>query len=193
MPVYKYQKAVHVLNFFAKKEPNGIINKMKALKLVWLSDRYHLRRYGRPILFDSYVAMKYGPVASGAKDLIEGTTFLSNEELEYRSRFLQSVGHYYYRSVGQIDLDCFSKTDQTAMDIVYDSYGGNGQFELSELSHAFPEWNRFEAMLKRNPSFEMDQGDFFENPDKNFPLFDEEKELLELNKAIFKENRSISG
>ena len=64
------EKATQALNFFARQEGASIV-KMKALKLVFFADRYHLRRYGRPVVRDKYKAMEYGPVASTAYDLIE--------------------------------------------------------------------------------------------------------------------------
>src|SRR5882724_2767190 len=65
---FSHRKATQALNFFARKA-GGRINKMKALKLVYFADRYHLRKYGRPVVGDEYLAMNYGPVASGTKDL----------------------------------------------------------------------------------------------------------------------------
>ena len=60
-----YKKATQALNFFALKK-DGKINKMKAIKLIYLADRLHLRKYGRPIVGDIYWAMKLGPVGSRA-------------------------------------------------------------------------------------------------------------------------------
>lgn len=193
MPRFKFQKAVQVINFFAQKEPNGTINKMKALKLIWLSDRCHLRQYGRPILNDSYVAMKYGPVASGSRDLLEGSSWLQDQEAEYRSRFIQNVGPYDIRSRGLIDSDYFSETDELVMDAVHSAYAGNGQFELSDISHMFPEWNKFEQLLKSAPCFPMSMEDFFINPVKPFPLFNESALKLKLNKDKFAENRGSNS
>jgi hypothetical protein len=53
---------------------------MKALKLIFLADRYHLCRYGRLITNDSYVAMKHGPVPSATRDIVESNDYLD----EYR-------------------------------------------------------------------------------------------------------------
>ena len=67
---FAHRKATQALNFFALSA-SGRMNKLKALKLVFFADRYHLRLYGRPITNDRYLAMKYGPVASSCKDLAE--------------------------------------------------------------------------------------------------------------------------
>src|ERR1700683_762715 len=47
------RKATQALNYFACLSASGApfaeINKMKALKLLFFADRYHLRKYGRPV------------------------------------------------------------------------------------------------------------------------------------------------
>ena len=93
---FDYQKATQSLTFFAEKE-GGRIHKMKALKLVYLADRYHLRKYGRPITNDEYFAMPYGPVASGVKDIIEMSDFLGAEE-----KFMK--GEHYFPCFGVLKI-----------------------------------------------------------------------------------------
>ena len=58
---FSHRKATQALNFFAR-QGGGSINKMKALKLVYFADRSHLRRYGRPVVGDEYLAMNFSPV-----------------------------------------------------------------------------------------------------------------------------------
>ncbi|MCB1234479.1 MAG: SocA family protein, partial [Verrucomicrobiae bacterium] len=103
---FAHRKATQALNFFARKE-TGRINKLKALKLVFFADRCHLRRYGRPITNDRYLAMNYGPVASSCKDLAEMSEFLGSEERAYAEQYLAPDRHDYL-SVGEIDEREFS-------------------------------------------------------------------------------------
>ena len=48
----------------------GPTDKIKLVKLVYLSDKYHLLKYARTITNDSYFAMKLGPVGSTLKDIL---------------------------------------------------------------------------------------------------------------------------
>lgn len=41
------------------------------VKTLFVADTFHLTRYGRPITFDNYVAMKFGPVPSAAYDMLK--------------------------------------------------------------------------------------------------------------------------
>ena len=189
---FNYKKATQMLNFFAEKE-GGSINKMKSLKLLWLADRLHLRLYGRLMSNDTYVAMKFGPVASNTKDIAENSDFCSEEEREYSSRYIMLSGanNHFIRSMDGADAKVFSKTDMTVLENIYQAFGAKTQFELSEISHVYPEWKRWESQLQNKGAsrFPMDILDFFENPDSNnHPLFEEDEEGIFLAKALFTEN-----
>lgn len=190
---FNYKKAVQALNFFAISS-GGKINKMKALKLIWLSDRLHLRLYGRPILNDTYFALNYGPVASNTKDLAEDTSFLSEEEKDYRNEFITNIDNYYYASLKSVDKKNFSKSDLDAMALIYNEFGEFDKFALSEESHKYPEWKKFEGLLasKSASRFEMDYEDFFSSYTKGEnPIFDNDLEFLEESRGVFQENSHI--
>lgn len=191
---FDYKKAVQVLNFFALKE-GGSINKMKALKLIWFSDRAHLRKYGRPILSDRYYAMKLGPVPSSTKDLTnESDPFSAPQEIDYRNEFLSAKTKRILKSNKQIDEDFFSETDLEILENIYKEFGKYDKFKLAELSHDYPEWERFEKAIKAKQSFrfEMNYLDFFKNPEQNkqdfFSVADDD---LELSRSIFEENQAM--
>ena len=112
---FSHRKATQALNFFARKA-GGRINKMKALKLVYFADRYHLRKYGRPVVGDEYLAMNYGPVASGTKDLAEMSDFLGTEEARYAKRFIEpSETGIRFTSLANVDEKVFSASDREAL------------------------------------------------------------------------------
>ena len=191
---FNYKKAVSSLAFFAQKE-RGVINKMKAFKLIWLSDRLHLRQYGRPILNDVYFALPKGPVPSSTKDLADDSNYLVESEKELRDQVLENVGRYNVAVKNDFPKNVFSESDLKVMELVYENFGNLDEFTLSELSHQYPEWQKFETSLQIGHSsrFEMSYSDFFGNNNNAHPLFDQDDELLELNKEVFLENQSISN
>jgi len=187
---FNYKKAVQALNFFAIKG-GGEINKMKALKLIWLSDRLHIRKFGRPILNDTYFALNYGPVASNTKDLAENTDFLTSEEKEYRNHYIENTSHYNYISKSSLDQFVFSSSDLEVMQAIYEKFAHLSEFKLSEISHLYPEWKKFESYLnsKTSSRFEMNYEDFFENTDNDYNnFFNDTEESLNLSKEVFLEN-----
>jgi len=191
---FNHKKAIQALNFFAVKE-NGTINKMKAIKLIWLSDRVHLRRYGRSITMDQYFALPYGPIPSNTKDFAEVNLFASDDEVIYRNQFINVIDKYKFQSINKVDNNVFSQTDISILENVYSEFGNFSEFELSELSHIYPEWKKHEAGLlnKTASRYQMNYLDFFENPTSgNNAIFDESEELKELAKGVYIENTALA-
>lgn len=147
---FSHRKATQALNFFALKAGRSI-NKMKALKLVYFADRFHLRKYGRPVVGDEYLAMTYGPVASGTKDLAEMSDFLGEEEARYAKKFIQpSESGLAYSSVNELDEKVFSESDREALEYSWQKFGRIDKYRLAKLTHLYPEWKRHEAKLESN-------------------------------------------
>jgi len=166
---FSHRKATQALNFFARKA-GGRINKMKALKLVYFSDRYHLRKYGRPVVGDEYLAMNYGPVASSTKDLAEMSDFLGEEEQRYAKRFIRPADSAItYESVHDLDKKVLSESDQEALTFAWSRFGRVDKFELSKLTHRYPDWKRHKAALQSNvvTRVPMNYRDFLDDPEGN--------------------------
>jgi len=176
---FDYRKATQALNLFALKEGSKI-NKMKALKLIFFADRYHLRKYGRLITNDTYVAMRNGPVASGTRDIIETTSYISSLQKDYANLYLTPSG-YNVKSRSSPDEKVFSDSDIEALEFAWKAFGHLRQFELAKITHKYPEWIAHKEELKHNSSVQMDLAEFLNDPDagvdKCFGLSDEDKEL----------------
>lgn len=168
---------------------------MKVIKLIWLADRYHLRKYGRPIVNDEYWAMSFGPVGSSVKDIAESSSFLADEERNYSQQFIKNVDNNTVRSAADIDLDVFSETDLEALSFIYENFGNFDQYELADLSHKYPEWKKFEDKLEINTRELMSYINFFDVAeeslyDKKFPI---SQEQADKSREIFKEDYEIAN
>jgi uncharacterized phage-associated protein len=183
MPLtFSFRKTTQGLNYFAR-QAGGRINKMKALKLLYFADRYHLRKFGRPVTNDEYFAMNFGPVASGGKDLAEGSDFRPNVEKAYAGQFLDPVNRYEVASLNDVEEKVFSESDREAMAFAWEMFGARNEFELADLTHVYPEWKRHEPALQGgvNSRVKMSYEDFLQDPPQGFdpchPLGDEERDL----------------
>ena len=163
---FDYKKATQALNFLAIKN-GGLINKMKVIKLVYLADRYHLRKYGRPITNDEYFAMSYGPVNSGVKDISEMSDFLGPREREYASEHITTSGSYDVQSIKDYERDVFSDSDLEALSFVWNHFGHYTEFELANITHQYPEWKRHEETLDEQSRVRMNYEDFLDDPPKH--------------------------
>jgi uncharacterized phage-associated protein len=154
-PPFNYKKATQALNYLACRSGSKI-NKMKALKLVYFADRYHLRKYGRLITNDTYFAMEHGPVASGVKDLAEFSVALDKHEASYAKQYIRPVSKYTYESIADVDRDVFSDSDIEALKFAFETFGQLDKFKLRDKTHLYPEWKKHEQSLQKLSRTEMD-------------------------------------
>lgn len=189
---YNFKKAVQALNYLAIKH-DGTLNKMKAIKLVWLADRLHLRKYGRSITGDEYYALPNGPVPSATRDVLESSNFLSDTASDYATEYISPIDKYNYKSILAANLNVFSKTDIEILETVVSKFGQLDHFALSDLSHLFPEWKKHESALNKRLSsrFQINQLDFFINIKEESGLFDDSEESLSISREIFNENSKL--
>lgn len=182
------RKIIQALAYVASKQPDKHIANIKAFKLLWLADRYHMRQYGRTVTGDTYFAMPKGVVPSDAKNILDGkATILKASECPLGN--VLETGHGSYTLVGEPNMKVFSKTDRDALDKVLALYNGMSANELSQLSHKFPEWKEYEPRLKDSDeknSHKIDMKLFFVNYDDGKGLFTDDKELLSLTENIYR-------
>jgi len=194
MPETSFKKATQALNLLAQKK-DGRINKMKAIKLIYLADRLHLRKYGRPIIGDIYWAMKLGPVGSCAKSIAE-LTEVPVEVLAYAKKYIKPVDakKQSFASIKDPDLSVFSKSDLECLEAVYARFSDKDQFELAELTHTFPEWAKFEReiMVKGKKRIKMSYDDFFTDSKTGDDFFAQKKSDLNQAKEYFDESRDVA-
>lgn len=191
----KDQKLVQVLAYLANKSEANSINKLKAIKLVWAADRYHMRKYGRLVSGDDYYALKYGPVASQLKNIAEEDSFLPESYVKYSKQYIHpDAEKLNIKASKSADNDFLSKTDVEALDFAWDNFSQYDGFELADLSHKYPEWKKFEKLIN---SGQISRGrisleDFFDEPVgiKADP-FKTDKEILNGAKEIFIQNFEV--
>lgn len=185
------RKIIQALAYIAYRMEDRTLSFMKAYKLLWLADRCHLRLNGRTITGDRYYALPKGMVPTDAKHLLDGDPTVMQTSAEYFEEWIRKTGDHCYKTVKEPDLTEFSKSDIDVLERVISLYGDKTARELSELSHKYPEWKRYEDMLsdkKEKNSFPIDMDLMFENSDEDTSLlFDQSPEVLAVTKEIYHE------
>jgi uncharacterized phage-associated protein len=137
------EKIVELLLYLAHKKPGA--DKYQAVKFLYLADREHFNRYGRPITFEQYYALSYGPVASNALDLLNGNINAFKAvgiadipfELEATSKTT-----YIKSPKREVNFDLFSKSDVKVFDEVLEQFGNFSFDELFKLTHDHDAYKR---------------------------------------------------
>lgn len=184
------KKIIQALAYMAYKEPDHKMDNIKAYKLLWLADRYHIRRTGRLVTGDSYFAMPKGPVPSDAKNLLERqSTHLSTDE-QYLKEYIKRLGDKY-EVVKVPNGKVFSISDREAMDLVYEIFGSMDADTLSAYSHEYPEWIAYKDMIEKEglkSSYRINMDLFFDNNDvDDRGLFADSDDALSLAKEVYHE------
>lgn len=153
----KYKQA-QIINFFASKEADCKINKMKVYKLTWLADKLHLLSHGNFFSGDDYCAMKYGIVPSSIRDLTNKSNICG----------VLSVIDYTITSEQPFDVDVFTDVELDSMEKVWSEFGGYSDFRLSNLSHKYEEYLMYKDAIERNGgSYWIPIEAFFKLPENN--------------------------
>lgn len=187
-----YEKITQMLNFFVRKNANSRIQKLKAIKLIWAADRYHLRKYGRLVSADEYVAMPFGPVASNAKNIADSDTmWLAEDILEKSNEYITpSDDRKVIFSHKDVDSKPFSKSDLEALEFAWKEFGGFDGFQIADISHDYPEWSKhrenFELGVQRRK--DIDPIDFFDDPTNLTHL---KKDPFVLDDEILKDSKEV--
>lgn len=193
---FDYKKATQAINYLTKKE-GGQIDKLKLIKLIYLADRYHLRRYGRPVFNDTYLAMRLGPVGSSVKDIAElSSDFLDDDERRYADQFIaRGVVKHTVVSVADVDPDVFSESELEALNFAYNEFGNQKGSVLVGVTHRYPEWSKFKSALESKEASRetMSYSDFFKNPSNGMEdKFALAGDILAASEELYEEDCKIS-
>jgi len=126
-------KAIEAILYVAGESPQQDIHTV--LKVLFFADKHHLTRYGRLITGDSYVAMRPGPVPSGAHDIVkyargDGRFFECAPAVE-----AFGIENDTIVPLREADTDYLSESDLECLGEAIEQYGHLPFGELERLSH----------------------------------------------------------
>ncbi|RYD77335.1 MAG: DUF4065 domain-containing protein [Verrucomicrobiaceae bacterium] len=141
---YDPRKAAQVIAYLILRSGGRSLNVLKAVKLVYLTDRESVRRFGFPVLDERRCSMPHGPVNSTTYSFINGEY---NVEGTGWADFLRDKENHNLAiadaSISDQDLDELSDADIACMDTVWEQFGHMNQWELRDWTHDprnVPEW-----------------------------------------------------
>ena len=144
---FDVEKFVNAMAYFVQKIDK--IDKLKAAKLLYFLDKYHVVNYARPVIGDCYHSLDYGPVPSMSldimNDVISGVPLrgpLPNKEMFEKYLRVDDKKSRYpnFVLVQEPDLDRFSESEIEALDNTIKEYGHRSGPKLIELTHKDPTW-----------------------------------------------------
>lgn len=107
------EKAISAVLYIIQ-QLNGKVNRHKLAKILYFADQKHMVLHGRPVIGDSYVAMKDGPVPSKVYDGIKAIDDDRYHFPLFRNN-LSSEKFWIYSDVSP-DMDELSRSDVKCLD-----------------------------------------------------------------------------
>jgi len=110
-------------------------NMYKVLKVMYFADKEHLRRYGRMIFGDRYIALQHGPVPWSAYRRVSNIRdglISANSKPEPLFRV---EGDHTIIPLQDVDLECFSESDLECLNNEIDICAPLSFGELKKRSH----------------------------------------------------------
>jgi len=184
--------------FFYIQKSTRTTSKLELIKYLFFADRINIRKHFSFISLDTYVALKYGPVASSSLDILNKSrdyiSNFSNIELKFLDK-IKKVNDYK-RIIDAVGNDLLSNNEKNSLDKAISLFQGK---PLVELSHDYPEWKRYKELFERRfiSSKPVVIDDFFCNPnmldspiikkyfDNKDPLYEDEEYLKEAKEFYF--------
>lgn len=116
----------------------GPVDKVKLTKLLYIAERNHFLRHGRPITGARQVAMDWGPVPSECLKVLDGELWPNADAaIPYLHVNDNSVSVRDKRPMQSLD-----ETERAVLDQVVESFGKAEKWELVDYTHKFDEYKR---------------------------------------------------
>ena len=157
--IFDEHKATQAAAYLLRRG-GGRMRYMKLIKLLYLADRTALIETGSPITGDRFVAMKLGPVLSRVLDLIKNPAPAA-ESIWQCSIACEGFDVVLVEDAG---VDQLSEYTEMVLGRIFDQYGQESEWSLSDLTHLLPEWtNPGTSVLPIDPADILRDGGYGED------------------------------
>ncbi len=135
-----------ILLYFYTYTDSRLLGKVKLMKLFYFLDFTHIKKYGVPVTFDTYVKLEHGPIPSTIKNLIDtadddiDNSFLSDTisiEMSEENKMHRIVGS---RKFNDKDSKLFSENELKILQEVCLRFGDKNTGYIEKASHEEAPW-----------------------------------------------------
>lgn len=159
--MFREDKATALAHVFLR-HGEGSLNDLKLMKLMYLAERKSLGLFTATITGSRFHSMRFGPVLSDAYEVMKGAVPASiwSETIRFQRYRDGATENTFEIKVPLEPSEYLSEAEIEIADEVWAEYGSRGKWNLVDLTHEFPEWDRRAEAL--NTSFELRLATIFE-------------------------------
>jgi len=132
--------------FFASNTDNRLLGKVKLMKLFYFADFGHVKEYGSPITWDTYMNLEHGPIPSGIKNLVDSVAEdIDNSVLADTIEIKKTEDNHLqrvvpFREFSEQDKRYFSESELSVMKNICTRFADKNAKEIEEASHKEATW-----------------------------------------------------
>jgi uncharacterized phage-associated protein len=138
---FRSRKGAQVAAFFAAKECP--IEKLKLIKLIYLSEREFVSEYGEPMLYDELFSLQHGPICFSCLNAIDGKT-----EEQIWGKYIKRDGSKNIlakKTFEREELDELSDAEFDILNSIWESFGFMTASQIRNYTHKnCPEYTEIE-------------------------------------------------
>lgn len=138
---FNSSKALESLAYVAHAKPG--LTPLYVAKIFFFAEKWHLNRYGRPIIGDTYIAMRMGPVPSTIKDFIDKKWNWVGKPDGFDEAVMLDDNRpltRLYPGERKLDFRLLSRTDMRCLDEAIEFCADKTPDELSDITHREQAW-----------------------------------------------------
>lgn len=128
---FRSRKAAQICAYYASQN-KGTIEKLKLIKLIYLTERKFLASYHHPMLYDEYYSLPHGPICSSTLNGIDGIIHkeLWNEYIARNGNIVVAV-----KVVCRDDLDEVSDAEMEVLGDVWHTFSHLTASQIRNYTH----------------------------------------------------------
>ena len=135
-----------LLLYFSTYSDVKFLGKVKLMKLFYFLDFLHVKKYGAPVTYDTYINLEHGPIPSAIKNLVDTVDDdIDNSILADTIKFERPKGADIHRVIGlrqfnEKDKKYFSPNELDIMERVCQRFGDKNTKYIENASHQEAPW-----------------------------------------------------
>lgn len=141
-----------IIVYFCHNTDSRFLGKTKLMKLFYFLDFLHVKKFGAPVTFDTYVHLEHGPIPSSIKNLVDsvGDDFenavLADTITIERVPEINMQRIKCARPFTERDKKLFTKGELEVLDIVCKRFRTANRDTIVKASHEEAPWNQTDLL-----------------------------------------------
>ncbi len=137
-----------ILLYFCENTDTRFLGKVKLMKLFYFLDFMHVKKYGVPVTYDTYVKLEHGPIPTTIMNLVNtACDDIDTSILSDTLRFETPQGTLMKRAqairkITDSDLKNFNDSEINILKIVCQRFGDKNTKYIEDASHNEAPWNK---------------------------------------------------